>query len=165
MSDIARLIAGGLFALIAVYIGVLIKRRYKNRVTFYKSVCDFSAMLATELSMKKTPIPEVTNKFLTGRNGEFEKALSNWLLATSEGRASDLNEIAGLLKLDERKVVADFLSGLGKTALDDQLAHIAHFSREFEQMKGRCEVESKKFGSMYFKLCALLGIAIMLMLA
>lgn len=49
MSEILRLVAGGLLALIACYIGVLIKRRYAKRVTFFKSACEFSSCLATEL--------------------------------------------------------------------------------------------------------------------
>lgn len=62
MSEILRLVAGGLLALIACYIGVLIKRRYAKRVTFFKSACEFSSCLATELSLKKTPMPPTNPK-------------------------------------------------------------------------------------------------------
>lgn len=67
MSEILRLVAGGLLALIACYIGVLIKRRYAKRVTFFKSACEFSSCLATELSLKKNAYAKDSLKVFAGK--------------------------------------------------------------------------------------------------
>lgn len=166
MSDVLRLIAGGLLALIMCYVGVLVKRRYKARVSFFKSACDFSSVIATELSMKKTPMPEIALKFLKGREGEFEKVVESWIaVAKNAARFCYDNVNVAMLKTDEKKEIADFFTSLGKTNLDDQLTHVAYYKNIFEQKRKTCEEEQGKLGSMYFKLCVLLGLAILLILA
>lgn len=166
MSEILRLIAGGLLALIACYIGVLVKRRYAKRVTFFKSACEFSSCLATELSLKKTPMPEIAAKFLQGRAGEFESCVECWInLAKSGGIYSFENANVSILKTDEKKQLVSFFSMLGKTDLNDQLSHAGYYKNLFEQKQKTCIEENKKLGNMYFKLCVLAGIAIMLILA
>ncbi len=166
MSEILRLIAGGLLALIACYFGLLIKRRYKSRAEYYKSACEFVKCVATELSMKKTPMPDIAENFLKGRNGDFEKTVETWLDLARKGKTFAYeNATVSFLKNEEKKQIADFFSALGKTALDDQLSHAGYYENVFEAKRAKCEDESKKLGGMYFKLCVLLGIAIMLILA
>lgn len=75
MTDVLRLVAGGLIALCVSYVGLCIKRRYQKRAVFFKSATDFTSVLTTELVMRKTPMPEIVQKFLQGRQGEFENAL------------------------------------------------------------------------------------------
>ena len=165
MSEILRLIAGGLLALIMCYVGVLVKRRYKSRVTFFKSACEFTSALATELGMKKTPMPEIANKFLKGREGEFEKVVESWISIAKNATAFGFDDVkTSFLKNDEKKELAEFFSSLGKTNLD-QLSHVAYYKNSFEQKRKTCEDEDKKLGSMYFKLCVLFGLAILLILA
>lgn len=166
MKDVLRLIAGGLLALVACYVGVLIKKRYKTRVEFFKSACNFTQTLSTELSMKKTPMPDVAQKFLQGREGEFEKTVENWMSYIKRGEQITFEKMQiPLLKNEEKKQIVEFFSSLGKTDLQDQLAHVAYYQNLFLQKSKICEEESKKLGNMYFKLCVLLGIAIMLILA
>lgn len=166
MSEILRLIAGGLLALIMCYIGVLVKRRYKSRVAFFKSACEFSSSLATELGMKKTPMPEIANKFLKGREGEFEKVVESWIAIAKNATTFGFDDIkTSFLKTDEKKELAEFFSSLGKTNLDDQLSHVAYYKNLFEQKRKTSEDEDKKLGGMYFKLCVLFGLAILLILA
>lgn len=166
MSEILRLVAGGLLALIACYVGLLIKRRYKSRAEYFKSACEFAKCATTELGMKKTPMPDVAENFLKGRSGDFEKTVETWLDLARKGQTFAYeNASASILKNEEKKQIADFFSALGKTSLDDQLSHIGYYENMFESKRAKCEDESKKLGGMYFKLCVLLGIAIMLILA
>lgn len=168
MSDVLRLIAGGLLALICCYIGVLIKRRYRNRTIFYKSASEYAMYMSSELTLNKTPIPAIAQKFLTGRKGDFEKVLEQSVEAAREGKTFDGTyekiNIAHL-KNEEKKEVLSFLCGGGKNSLNDQLAQVSHYKEVFEAKQKKCEEDSKKLGGMYFKLCVLLGIAIMLILA
>lgn len=168
MSDVLRLIAGGLIALCLSYIGVLIKRRYAKRVEFFKSASDFIGVLTTELSMRKTPVPEIIQKFLQGRNGEFETALRAWQTSAKNGEtriAAFEKNVIPLLKTEEKKELFDFFDGMGKTMLDEQLAHAAYYAKRFEQAKTKCEEENKRLGGTCFKLCVLLGLAVLLILA
>lgn len=168
MSDILRLIAGGLLALICCYIGLLIKRRYRDRAVFYKSACEYVQVMSSELTLNKTPIPDIASRFTAGRKGEFEKALSECIDLKKQGKSFDYvfeNVNISKLKSDEKKEVISFFCGDGKSALNDQLSFVEYYKDIFEKKRNKCEEESKKLGGMFFKLCALLGIAIMLILA
>lgn len=163
-AEIARLIAGGLLALICCYIGLLIKRRYAARVRFFKSATEFCRMIQDELAMRKTPMPEICAKYLDGRKGQFEDFLLDW--CEKSKRCEDIDkDKCRLLKNDEVKDLNTFLCNLGKTDLKDQLSHVAHYEKCFEQKASECEKQNEKTGSMYFKLCVLLGLAIILILA
>lgn len=70
-----------------------------------------------------------------------------------------------ILKTDEKKEILDFFDGMGKTMLDEQLAHAKYYQNMFEKAKAKCEDEAKRLGATYFKLCVLLGLAVMLILA
>lgn len=160
-AEIARLIGGGLLALISCYIGLLIKRRYKARERFYKSAIDFCLTLDEELSMRKTPIPEICKRFLDGRNGAFEDMVKEWQSAiVKEGVVKEK-----LLKSEEIKEMQAFFGTLGKTDLKEQIEHVEYNQKAFERKRAECEEQSKKLGNMYFKLFALLGIAIILIVA
>lgn len=156
-GEVARLIAGGLLALICCYVGLLIKRRYKSREKLYKTAVDFCSLLCDELSAKKTPIPDICNCFLQGRKGEFEGIIAKW-----QG-GENLDE--KLLKREELDEINSFLSALGTTQLKEQIEHIERYKKRFEKKHAECEEQSKKLGNMYFKLCALLAVAIILILS
>lgn len=168
MSEILRLIAGGLLALICCYIGVLIKRRYRDRVVFYSSAIDYAQAMLSELSLKKTPIPTIAQNFLSGRKGEFERVLNECSSRQNAGEGYDeiLNSLrVPTLKSDEKKQVCAFLCERGKNSLKDQIAFVEYYKSLFEAKHKKCEDDNKKTGNMFFKLCVLLGIAIMLILA
>jgi len=168
MSDVLRLIAGGLLALICCYIGLLVKRRYRDRVAFYKSACEYVRTMSSELSLNKTAIPDIASKFVLDRKGEFESVLTQCMTLLKDGKnlgyAIEHVNIPKL-KSAEKKEVLSFICGNGKSALGDQLSYVAYHKDLFEQKLKKCEEENKKLGGMYFKLFVLLGIALMLILA
>jgi len=167
MSSVLRLIAGGLLALICCYIGVLIKKRYKSRAQFYKSAGEYAEFMRSELTLAKTPIPEISQKFLAGRSGDFEKTLSECSGLCRQGKGAEAFDNVGIpiLKAAEKKEVIAFLGESGKNSLEDELRFVNYHLENFQKKQKKCEEESKKMGGMYFKLLVLLGIAIMLILA
>ncbi len=166
MSGTLRLVAGGLLALLCCYVGVLIKRRYRHKEEFYKSACDFATYLSSEIGFKKTPIPEIAEKFSKGKSGAFESFLKDVVdrLKRGEKVTCDNTELARF-KTEEKEEMLDFLGSLGKTELKDQLALAARFAARMQERHKKCEEDSKRLGGMYFKLCVLLGLAIILILA
>ena len=168
MIDVLRLIAGGLLALVCCYIGLLIKRRYRDRAEFYKSASEYARAALSDLSLNKAAIPDIAKKFAMGRNGEFERVLTESVDIVREGKDLDyaFEKInVRVLKADEKKELLSFLCKGGKSALNDQLSFVGYYKDIFEQKQKKCEQESKKLGGTYFKLCVLLGLAIMLILA
>lgn len=168
MSDILRLIAGGLLALICCYIGLLIKKRYKAREDFYGRALAFANSLSSEMALQKTPVPEIASKFTQGSNGEFDKFLDRCMQLAMDGNdcQSMLDKVnVNILKQDEKKELLTFFSALGKTALSDQLTLISFYQKTFEERKNKCMKDSKQLGNMYFKLSVLLGLALILILS
>lgn len=166
MSDILRIVGGGLLALVACYIGLLIKRRYRQRYLFYKSANDFAKSLSAELSTLKTPLPTVAKNHLQKQQGDFECVLEKWLSMSTSLRieGEDIFKIP-LLKVDEQRELERFFQPLGKSVLNEQLAHINGFQKLFENKMEECANDSKKLGNMYFKLCVLIGLALLLIFA
>lgn len=163
MSDVLRIIGGGLLALIACYIGLLIKRRYRQRYVFFKSASEFAKLLNSELSTLKTPLPDVAKTFLQSRKGEFESLLERWLdMSLSYDKNKDEIFDISLLKDDEKRLVSTFFLPLGKSVLGEQISHINNFQKLFEEHACECEKDSKRLGNMYFKLCVLVGLAVLL---
>ena len=167
--DFARLIAGGLLALICCYGGLLVKRHYAERERFYRDAEAFAARLKSEIASRKTPLPTIISEFCEGRKGEFARRVSAFGEklrggAAQDGAAKEEAEETHLRK-DEKKQFADFLAALGKTALREQIAEIARAEGEFAAKRASCAEESKRLGGMYFKLAVLLGIALIVMLA
>lgn len=163
MNDILKIIGGGLLALVACYIGVLIKRRYRQRYEFFKSASEFVRRLEGELSTLKTPVPTVAKEFLKSKKGEFESMLEKWLNASMAfgKNTQDIFDIS-LLKDEEIRQVSAFFLPLGKSVLNEQIAHIKSFQKLFDERRDECDKESKKLGNMYFKLCVLIGLALLL---
>lgn len=165
MSGVLKLIAGGLLALICCYIGILIKRRYKERENIYKSALKYAALLKSELSVKKTPFPAIAEEFCKTEKGEFSKTLFECVKRLSAGNfdLSDLS-VAHLKPNESRELIA-CLKDFGGSSLDEQLALAAKLESFASQMAQTCEKESKRLGNMYFRLFVLLGLAILIILA
>ncbi len=168
MSEILRLVAGGVLGLICCYIGLLAKRYFADREKFFSSLCEFLRYMKGELTFKKTPLLAVVDNFLTGRKGDFEKVLKGYFDGTKTQKAVQQGAQkrgAYPLKAQEEKMVLDCLSSLGKSALGDEQASLERYIEQFEKQKEECAKRSKTQGGMYFKLFALLGIVIMVLLA
>jgi len=167
MPDVIRLIAGGLLALICCWAGVMVKRHYKERESFYLAAKEFAGHLGSDLGFKKTPLPASIESFLTGKKGGFHKLLNDYLISLRSGKAKLDFDAKGTVKLKEgeKKELNDFFLDLGKTSLADQLANIKRAEEEFEKKRSKCKEESVRLGGMYFKLLVLLGIALIVILA
>lgn len=163
MIEALRIIGGGLIALVSSYIGLLIKRRYKSRETFYKSALEYAMFLESELKLTKSAIPTVADKFCASHDGDFKGVLSKFAESyRGKGKAECSLQY---LKKPERQEIDGFLGGEGKSTLQEQLSVIAYYKNKFGDKCKACEDESKRLGGMYFKLFVLLGVVIMLILA
>ena len=161
MAEIFRIVGGGLIALVASYIGLIIKRRYKTREQFFSDVREYFALFENELTYEKTSVPEINKKFLNGKNGEF----ANWLQTKNKTIEQTSKRQLTFLKENEREQIDSALSGLGKSGYQEQLAYVKKWQMLFKDKHDKCAMENKKYGGMYFKLCVLAGIAILILLA
>ena len=165
MSGVLRLIAGGLLALICSYIGLLIKRRYKERECVYRSALAYALALKGELSAKKTPIPQIAADFCRDRKGEFERALTAYVARMSAGDTNVDGIEIKCLKPAESKELLGYLGGFGGSTLEQQIALAARLESFASERALAAEKDSSRLGNMYFRLLVLLGLAIILILA
>ncbi len=167
MAEILRVVAGGVLGLVCCYVGLLLKRYYADRERFFSSFCEFLSYMKGEMSFKKTPLLVVVDNFLQGRNGDFEKVLKQYFDDVKAQKKVEENEQKRgtyPLKAQEKKVVLNCLSSLGKNTLQDEQASLEGYIRQFESVRDDCAKKSKTQGGMYFKLFALLGLVIMVLL-
>lgn len=155
VSLVLRIVGGGLIALVCAYVGVIVKRRYKTREKFFKDASDYFAFFEKELTFKKTPLPEINREFAKTRNGEFVLLVAN---------GAEKPKLP-FLKPDERQGVESALAGLGKSVYEEQVAYVKRWQAEFKEKADKSANENKKYGGMYFKLCVLLGIALLILIA
>ena len=158
MGEILRLVAGGLIALVCAYVGVIIKKRFKSRQKFFEDARDYFAFFEREITSFKTPMPIVNEKFATSKRGEFANFLKEYFDKTSQKKNNSP------LKTDEKTMLEEALGGLGKSAYGEQLQYLKRWQGEYSKVAEKAAADNKKYGGMYFKLCVLLGIAVIILL-
>ncbi|MDD4839800.1 MAG: stage III sporulation protein AB [Clostridia bacterium] len=158
------LLAGGLLAVGSSLIGIAVRRHYRQRHEIYFEICGFIVLLKNEISFLKTPLKAVINEFAEGRKGITVNALKKYSDDLDHGKID--NNYAETLELSplnikEKNELAKFLRSLGKLPMKEQLGELANFEAKFSELEKKTAEESKRLGGMYFKLCVLLGIALM----
>ena len=162
-ADFLRLIAGGILALVSSYIGLLVKKGYKENTAIYKGLKEFCDQFKTELTYEKTAVIDFCRKFSKGqravsdlineytaslqKEGQFQRDVEKWELAH--------------LKSEEKQEIVTFFNGLGKSPTKEQLAFVEKYGELFKSRLANAIEQEKKKGNMYFKLFVLLGVALM----
>ena len=159
MAEILRLVAGGLIALVCAYIGLIVKRRYKSRERIYTDARDYFVYFERELVGFKTTLPEINAKYAKQKAGEFSDFLIKYYAKTEQKNA------LSALKKEEKSLMEEALSGLGKTSFEEQIKYLKRWQSEYSEKAEKAATDNKKYGGMYFKLCVLLGIAAIILLA
>lgn len=159
MSEVLRLVAGGLLAIASSYVGLIVKRRYKKRAEFFEQAKEYFVFFEKEMFYNKTPVPKINEEYERTSSDEF----AEFLKACFEG-ANDKKD-KYFLKKEESERLRGALSGLGKSGYEEQKKYVARWKDEMTAFAEKTAAENKKYGGMYFKLCVLLGIAIVIVLA
>lgn len=160
-----RLLAGGLLAIGSALIGIVVRRHYKQRHEIYADICAFTALLKSEISFLKTPLCSVIKEFVEGKKSIMTTALKKYGDDLNHGKVNenyaDVLELPPL-NIKEKNEIAKFLRSLGKLPMREQLGELQSFETKFLELEKKSAEESKRLGGMYFKLCVLLGIALMI---
>ncbi len=158
-----RLFAGVLLAVGSSLIGLALKRHYRQRDEIYSSACEFLQMLKLEIETLKTPVGVVVDEFCSQQS-----LFSNVLKSSFENYIKKNKPVVlertmlAQLNLAERKELEKFLNSVGKLPLRQQLSELDKWTFKFSACQKKTAEESKRLGSMYLKLCVLLGVALMI---
>ncbi len=166
-ADVLRVIAGGILALVSSYIGYLVKKSYGDKVTFFKDMTEFVESLKRDMTFLRTPITTFCDIYVKDKKGKAAELIREYStelkLKGKFDREVDKWDFAHL-KRDEKEELICFFSTLGKTPIGEQLSLLEKSRDGFRSREQMASEELKKKGNMYFKLFALLGVALMVIL-
>ena len=126
-------------------VGVWVKRRFMKRATFYEDYYHYLGFALEKISYERMPIKEIKASFSKGEKSEFCRLLLG-------------EESAPPILEKEISEVKTYLSEIGTTDADTQIASLNGKCAEMKRFCDQQCVKYRKDGSLYFKLCVLLGV-------
>ncbi len=167
MNEVLPVIAGGILAVISSYVGLLVKRGYKDKVVFYKDMVSFTESFKRDMSFLKTPLLDFCSSYLKDKKSKVAELLGEYTtelrLKGKFERDSSKWDFAHLSREEKEELIL-FFNTLGKTSYNEQQSFLDKSESIFLSRVKKCEDDYKKKGNMYFKLFVLLGIALMVIL-
>lgn len=154
------IIAGSILFCVTSFMGIQVKKYYKNKEIFFKEMKDFSYFAENKISLLKTPIKEIIISFIQDKKGETKKILSEMLLFFDDNDDKHCSSI--FLNKNESELIFDFLKNIGKTDLKNVVVLIRAFRNDISDLYEKSKIEYTKKGVLYYKLLVLAGIALML---
>ena len=135
----------------AATIGLWIKKRMIRKASFYEGFYDYLCFVTDKIAYERMPIGELNANYFCTKNGEFVAYLKgeSKLLPIGEGEISEVRR---------------YLDGIGTTDAETQIASLRGKCAELKRFTETQCSKYRRDGSMYFKLSALLGIAVFILL-
>lgn len=138
----------GLCAVIsASFIGLWLKKRLIAKAVFYEDYYAYLLFATDKIAYERMPLGELNEAFAEKRCGSFSAFLKGeeQSLPVSEAALSDVKK---------------YLTEMGKTDADTQIASLRGKSAEIKRLvEGDC-VKYRKDGTLYFKLSVLFGVVL-----
>ncbi len=181
-----KLLSGIAFFIGAIMLAFAVRIHFRERHKIFEDVAHFCSQMKTSISFLKRPLNEIVGEFESENKGEFATYLLNFWqkmeLGIEKKQVEKSNgflnnqksKIANKIKLKkeglpqlskkEKEMIDSFLKSLGKVAKKEQLAEIEVAEKKFQEVEKKTGEEAKRLGDMYFKLCIILGFALLLIL-
>ncbi|MDR1940311.1 MAG: stage III sporulation protein AB [Clostridiales bacterium] len=161
------LIAGTLLFVGCLYGGAGVRHYYKVRAAYFDELNNLCNLLIDEITHLKTPLIKILEDFAYMKKSEFSKHISVFKETLKTEVLADKRSIeqiidAAYLRRDEKIIIADFLSLLGKSHSQSQIINIKHYKNKFEEISVKARETYRVQGSLAYKLGILLGIALMI---
>ena len=132
-------------------VGLWLKRRLMTKAAFYEDYYSYLIFVSEKISYERMPIPQIKTTFVQGKSSAFCRFLCG------EKHFSPLSD-------EELRGISSYLEGIGKTDADTQISSLNAKVAEIKRFTENDCVKFKKDGSLYFKLCVLLGIVAFIIL-
>lgn len=140
--------------------GLLISKYFHTRQKFFRELCQFCENLNLKISYSKTKLEEIIKKEMQNASEEFALFLEQYLrFLMGEIAKEDFFCVkTRFLSSEERDGVFNFFASLGEMAKEEEMEKISFHKKTFEKISGECDKSTKKFSSLYFKLCIVFGL-------
>ena len=152
---------------VSLVVGYIFYNKYDKRKKFFTALIMLAEKLSVEINFSRERLKVLIEN--------FDKNTRQNLLGVDEGflsyldRKEELDEKvifkkADVLKREEKDFILLFLKTLGRSDVENQTKEIASFSSRFQEMKGKCDVEYKKYGMLSLKLSLIAGLFFVIIL-
>ena len=140
--------------------GQVITKHFYTRQKFYSSLCTFCENLNLKISYSKSKLEDIVKSQMERESGEFVKLLGKYLafIKNEESKEEFMNYKIRFLSNSERELVLDFFASLGEMAKEEEIEKISYHKKAFDKTSEECTESTKKFSSLYFKLCMVFGL-------
>ena len=167
---VLRIIIYSFIFLSTSFIGILLSKRYANRVKELREFKNALNMFKTKMRFTYEPIPEIFKEISKGVNSNigsvFNIASNNMKLLTA-GRAWELAiESTSMLNIndEDKKALQNLSKLLGRTDVQGQLSQIEITESILDEQISKAEIEKRKNEKMYRSLGVIIGLAIVIIL-
>ncbi len=126
-------------------VGLWIKKRFVRKAAFYEEYYRYLVFACEKISYERMPIAEIKAAFFKGEQTDFIRFL--------QGQAA-----SAPLSDKELVEIGDYLSKIGTTDADTQVASLKGKCAELKRFSEEQCLKYKKDGALYFKLCVLFGV-------
>ena len=150
--NVGTIFAGVCAFFSAAFVGLWIKKKLIRKADFYLGYYDYLLFVSEKIAYERMPIGELNANFFKRKHGEFV----DYLKGGSANAPLNDAEIAE---------VRAYLDSIGTTDADTQVGSLVAKCAEMKRFTETECVKLKKDGALYFKLCALIGLAALILLA
>jgi len=144
-----------------VYAAFRIRRGYKQRLDFFQDLVRFCDHLTTEIAFSKNCVEQVIRRYIDTYNPGFAEVLLKYSHLVA-GKSDITQE--SLRQFIDRDDVADFFFELGKHSSSEELEKIKSARLRFESHLTKARDKLSKEASVYFKICIILGVGVVILL-
>lgn len=160
-----------LILIISSYIGILISKKYQNRVRELKQIKSSLTVFAAKIKLTYEPIPKIFEELGKNQNLNLSENVSEIFKKASENMnnmpAGDawnkaLENQSTNLKKEDIEVLKNLSNLLGKVDLEGQVSEIELVDNFLDNQIEKAEEESKKNQRMYKTLGVTIGLAMVI---
>lgn len=149
--NLVTIFAGLCAFMSASVIGLWIKKRFIRKAVFYEGYYDYLQFCTEKICYERMPIGELNEAFFKKNKGEFVCFLQK-------------NETNLPLSEETVSEIRDYLQTIGTTDAETQVASLRAKCAEMKRFTETECVKFKKDGALYFKLSALVGAVLFIIL-
>lgn len=146
---------------LCVAVGYIISSKYSKRKKFFSSLILLADKLSLEINFSRERLKILLQNFDSANKKNLlsiDEKFVEYLDKQSELTAENIFKKADILKTDEKDAIMLFLKALGRSDVENQTKEIQTFVLRFEEMKNKCDVEQKKYGTLSMKLGIVAGL-------
>lgn len=153
----------------STYIGILISKQYKNRVTELNEFKIVLNTLKTKIRFTNQTLQDIFNEISLNSKGNINNLFKNMALKLNNNNASyawesSIDECFSYLKKDDRQALKSMGKLLGKTDLEGQLSEIELTEALLETQISEAKKERDKNEKLYKTLGMITGVGIVIIL-